>query len=120
HFDVYKRPDSFPMNARVIFADSGYSRTSGMRRWLTRGSLWGLGAYLAAYIPVWFLLKSPLRGAQSLLCAAMNEDLGRGPGGKLIKECMVVDFARRDVDDEEVAKKLWEESDELIERVEKE
>src|SRR5690606_20450241 len=71
-------------------------------------------------IPVWFLLKSPLRGAQSLLCAAMNEDLGRGPGGKLIKECMVVDFARRDVDDEEVAKKLWEESDELIERVEKE
>ncbi len=38
----------------------------------------------------------------------------------MIKECMEVDFARVDVRDEVVAKKLWEESDKLIEKVERE
>jgi hypothetical protein len=33
---------------------------------------------------------------------------------------MEVDYARKDVDDEEMAKKLWESSDKLIERAEKE
>ncbi|KAH6971569.1 hypothetical protein BKA56DRAFT_635644 [Ilyonectria sp. MPI-CAGE-AT-0026] len=94
--DVYKRPDGGIMNTRL-------ARTPSTRRWLTRGSLWGLGLYL-----------SPNMAAQSILFAAMDGDLGRLPGGKLIKECMEVDFARSEVKDEEVAKKLWEESDALI------
>ena len=120
HIDAYKRPDGMPMNARVVFVDPGLSRTPGMRRWLTRGTLWGLALYLIMYFPVWLLLKSPWRGAQSFLYAAMEPALGRGAGGRFIKECMDVDFARQDVKDEEVAKKLWEESDKLIETVEKE
>ncbi|PKS09778.1 hypothetical protein jhhlp_004399 [Lomentospora prolificans] len=120
HLDAYKRPDELPMNARVIFVNPGLSRTPGMRRWLTRGSLWGLALYLIAYLPVWFLLKSPFYGAQSILYAAMESELGRGAGGKLIKECMEVDFARTDIDDEEVAKNLWEGTDKYIEKVEKE
>ncbi|KAI1142380.1 NAD(P)-binding protein [Hypoxylon sp. FL0543] len=120
HLDAYERPDKLPMNSRVVFADPGFTRTPGMRRWLTRGSLWGLAVYLFSYIIPWFLLKSPEMGAQSILFAAMNPDLGRGRGGRLIKECMEVDFARIDVKDEEVAKKLWEASDKLIEKTEKE
>ncbi|KAF6833458.1 oxidoreductase C19A8.06 [Colletotrichum plurivorum] len=120
HLDAYKRPDELPMNSRVVFVDPGYSRTPGMRRWLTRGSLWGLFVYLAAYFVPWLLLKSPDQGAQSILFAAMEPDLGRGKGGRFIKECREVDFARRDVQDEEVAKKLWQESDKLIEKTEKE
>ena len=120
HLDAYKRPDELPMNARVIFVDPGLSRTPGTRRWLTRGSLWGLALYLIGYLPVWFLLKSPRYGAQSILYAAMDLELGRGVGGKLIKECMEVDFARTDVKDEEVAKNLWEGTDKYIEKVEKE
>jgi NAD(P)-dependent dehydrogenase (short-subunit alcohol dehydrogenase family) len=119
HLDSYKRPDGFPMNARVIFVDPGLSRTPGTMRWLTRGSLLGLAFYLASYIVSWFLLKSPERGAQPFLYAAMEASLGRGDGGKLIKECREVDFARPEVKDEDVAKKLWEESDALIERLEK-
>lgn len=119
HLDSYKRPDELPMNARVIFVDPGFSRTPGTRRWLTRGSLSGLAIYLAAYPVPWFLLKSPFQAAQSILYAAMELDLGRGAGGKLIKECMEVDFARAEISDDEVAKKLWEESDALIEHVEK-
>ncbi|KAG6007247.1 hypothetical protein E4U43_000339 [Claviceps pusilla] len=119
HLDLYKRPDQLPMNAKVIFVDPGLSRTPGTRRWLTRGSLFGLALYLVGYVIPWFLLKSPFRGAQSLLHAVMESGLAVGPGGRLIKECMEVDFARREVKDDEVAQKLWQESDALIERAEK-
>lgn len=118
HLDSYKRPDNFPCNTRVIFVDPGLSRTPSTRRWLTRGSLWGLVVYMATYIAPWFLLKSPHMASQSILYAAMEGEYGRGQGGRFIKECMEVDFARREVKDEEVAKKLWEESDKLIEEVE--
>ncbi|KAI0014442.1 NAD(P)-binding protein [Xylariaceae sp. FL0662B] len=120
HLDAYERPDKLPMNSRVIFVDPGFSRTPGMRRWLTRGTLWGLAVYLFTYLLSWMFLKSPEMGAQSILYAVLEPELGRGPGGKLIKECMEVDFARVDVKDEEVAKKLWEASDKLIEKTEKE
>ncbi|KAI1398891.1 NAD(P)-binding protein [Hypoxylon fuscum] len=120
HLDAYKRPDQLPMNSRVIFVDPGFSRTPGMRRWLTRGTVWGLVVYVSSYLLSWFLLKSQEMGAQSILYAAMDTDLGKGLGGKLVKECMEVDFARIDVKDEEVAKKLWEASDKLIEKTEKE
>ncbi|KAG6016677.1 hypothetical protein E4U54_000666 [Claviceps lovelessii] len=119
HLDSYKRPDQLPMNAKVIFVDPGLSRTPGTRRWLTRGSLFGLALYLVGYVIPWFLLKSPFRGAQSLLHAVMESGLAIGPGGRLIKECMEVDFARKEVKDDEVAQKLWQESDALIERAEK-
>lgn len=122
HLDAYKRPDQLPMNARVLLADPGFSRTPGMMRWLSRGSIWGLLLYILMY-PIWWLfLKSANMGAQSILHAVMDSSLGpgRNAGGKMIKECMQVDYARKDVCDEEVAKKLWEESDKLIEKTEKE
>ncbi|KAF9769247.1 hypothetical protein IL306_013334 [Fusarium sp. DS 682] len=119
HLDAYERPDKAPNNTRVVFVDPGLARTPSTRRWLTRGSLWGLAIYLAGYLVPWFLLKSPHMAAQSILYTAMDGDFARGPGGKLIKECMEVDFARKEVKDEQVAKKLWEESDALVEKVEK-
>lgn len=119
HLDSYKRPDELPMSAKVVFVDPGLSRTPGMRRWMTRGSLWGLLIYLLSYMLTWLFLKSPLMGAQSILFAASDGSIIRDPGGKIIKECMEVDCARTDVKDEEVAKKLWESSDKLIETIEK-
>lgn len=120
HLDTYKRPDGMPMNAKVILVNPGYSRTPGMRRWLSRGTLWGLALYLVFWQTVWILLKSAEGGAQSILYAVMEISLGRGQGGKMIKECLEMKFARSDVDDEDAAKKLWEGSEKLIERVERE
>ncbi|KAI8624546.1 hypothetical protein F5Y19DRAFT_480567 [Xylariaceae sp. FL1651] len=120
HLDAYKRPDGLPMNTRVVFVDPGFTRTPGMRRWITQGSIWGLGLYIVAYIIPWLVLKSAEMGAQSILYAAMEAGLGRGVGGKLIKECMEVDFARTEVKNEDIAKQLWESSDKLIETTEKE
>lgn len=120
HLDAFKRPDGSPNNARVIFVDPGYTRTPGMRRYLSRGTLWGLGVYLAFWHQSWLWLKSSDQGAQSFLYAAQEESLGRGQGGRFIKECMELDFARKDVKDEGIAKKLWESSEKLVERVERE
>ncbi|KAL9022752.1 MAG: hypothetical protein Q9185_000014 [Variospora sp. 1 TL-2023] len=120
HIDAYKRPDKQPNNARVILVDPGLTRTPGMRRWLSMGSLWGLFVYVILW-PVWWLtLKSSPMGAQSFLFAAMEADLGRGVGGKFIKECRERTFLRGDVKDEKTAKGLWEFSDKQIEVLEKE
>ncbi|XWX01273.1 hypothetical protein V2A60_009299 [Cordyceps javanica] len=119
HLDAYKRPDEMPMTARVVFADPGLCRTPGTLRWLTRGSITGLVLYMLGYFFPWLLFKSANGGAQSILYAAMESDLTRKTGGRLIKECYEVDFARAEIRDEEVSKKLWEESDALIEKMEK-
>lgn len=120
HLEAYKRPDGAPTSARVVFVDPGYCRTPGMRRYLTRGTLWGLSIYLVLWQSVWLLLKSPEGGAQSFLYAAMEATLGRGHGGKLIKECREMVFSRKDIMDEKIGKKLWEGTEKLIERVERE
>ncbi|KAL8942276.1 MAG: hypothetical protein Q9216_001749 [Gyalolechia sp. 2 TL-2023] len=120
HLDAYQRPDKQANNARVILVDPGLTRTPGMRRWLSMGSLWGLLLYMITW-PIWWLtLKSPQMGAQSFLYAAMEADLGRGAGGKFIKECRERNFLRKEIQDEQVAKTLWEFSDKQIEALEKE
>ena len=120
HLDAYVRPDKQPNNARVIVVDPGFTRTPGMRRWLTMGSLWGLSMYLIMWPIWWLILKSPLQGAQSYLRAAMEAELGRGVGGKFLKECREVDYLRKEIKDEEVAKKVWNFSEKQIEALEKE
>lgn len=120
HLTAYQRPDKQPNNARTIFVDPGFTRTPGMRRWLTGGSLWGLLFYLSTWPLWWLILKSSEQGAQSFLQAAMEAQLGKGDGGKMLKECREVDYLRKDVKDEAGAKKLWEFSERQIEALEKE
>ncbi len=120
HLNAFKRPDGQPPSARVVLVDPGHSRTPGTRRWLTGGSLVGLLAYLVTWPIWWLILKSPQQGAQTILYAAMEAKYGRGTGGWMLKECQEVDFARKEVADEEVGKKLWEASEKQIEEREKE
>ncbi|KAE8361647.1 hypothetical protein BDV27DRAFT_132739 [Aspergillus caelatus] len=119
HLNAYERPDKMPPCTRVIVVDPGFSRTPGTRRWLTGGSLWGLLLYLITWPLWWLVLKSPQQGAQSILYAAMEARYGRGTGGWMIKECQEVDFARKDVRDEEAGKLLWQFSEAQIELKEK-
>ncbi|KAF2145590.1 uncharacterized protein K452DRAFT_221085 [Aplosporella prunicola CBS 121167] len=119
HLSTYVRSDKMPMNARVFVIDPGFSRTPGMRRYLTFGSLWGLALYLVMWPLWWLLLKSPQQGAQTYLWAAMDVQLGRTEGGKFLKECREVKFMRSDVQDEKVQKDLWEATEKTIEALEK-
>lgn len=119
HLDSYSRPDKQANNARAFVVDPGYSRTPGTRRWLSAGSLFGLVAYLLTWPLWWLVLKSPEQGAQSFLKAAMEAEYAAVPGGKMIKECREVDVLRAEVKNEDVAKKLWENSEKQIEKLEK-
>lgn len=122
HLSSYKRPDNFPPNTRVLIVDPGLSRTPGTRRWLTGGSLWGLLLYLLTWPLWWLILKSPQQGAQSFLYAAMDAKFGRGTtGGWLIRECQDFEkFARSEVRDEAIGKRVWEFSEKQIQEKEKE
>jgi NAD(P)-dependent dehydrogenase (short-subunit alcohol dehydrogenase family) len=120
HLSSQPSPDGLPLSRRVICVDPGLSRTPGMRRYLTSGSLWGLFLYLTTYPLWWLVLKSPEQGAQSFLWAAMDAQFVRGDVtvSSLVKECRIVQPLRRDVYDEETQRKLWEETDEIIKALE--
>lgn len=120
HLDEYKRPDKNPNMARVIVVDPGFTRTPGMRRWLTMGSLWGLVLYLVTLPFWWLVLKSPLQGAQGFLRAAMEAELGRGAGGRFLRECKEAKYIRNEVTDEASQQTLWSFSEKQIEGLEKE
>ncbi|KAJ9604361.1 hypothetical protein H2200_011195 [Cladophialophora chaetospira] len=119
HLDAYKRPDNQASNARAIIVDPGYSRTPGTRRWLSGGTIWGLLLYLITWPLWWLILKSPTQGAQTYLLAAMDAEYGRGAGGKLLKECREYQPLRPEVENEEIAKQLWEFSEKQVEQLEK-
>jgi NAD(P)-dependent dehydrogenase (short-subunit alcohol dehydrogenase family) len=129
HLARYGRPDKAPNNVRVLLVDPGFTRTPSTRRWLTLGTLWGLFAYLVTYPLWWLVLKSPDKGAQSFLYAAMEArfgaalGLGEGQdeGVRMVKECREVPVMRVDVvKDEKAQQKLWQETEELILKLEKE
>ena len=119
HLDAYQRPDKHANNARVIVVDPGFTRTPGMQRWLTMGSLWGLLLYLTMWPVWWLILKSPIEGAQSFLKAVMEAELGRGSGGRFIRECKEVDHLRDEIRDEKAQQRLWAFSEKQIEVLEK-
>jgi len=120
HLNAYVRPDKKPMNARVIMVDPGWTRTPGMRRHLTFGTLWGLALYLIMWPVWWLVLKSADQGAQTFLHAVMEEEWGRGEGGYFLKECRKVGWSRPEINDEDLQKKLWSSSEKTIELLEKE
>ncbi|EMD91568.1 hypothetical protein COCC4DRAFT_37369 [Bipolaris maydis ATCC 48331] len=120
HLSKYDRPDKKPMNARVIMVDPGWTRTPGMRRYLTFGTLWGLALYTITWPFWWMVLKSADQGAQTFLYAAMEAQWGRGEGAYFLKECRRSIWTRKDIDDELLQKKLWESSEKTIEILEKE
>ncbi|KAF2731161.1 NAD(P)-binding protein [Polyplosphaeria fusca] len=120
HLSTYVRPDKAPMNARVLIVDPGWTRTPGMRRYLTFGSLWGLVIYLFTWPLWWLVLKSADSGAQTFLYAAMEERFGRGEGGVFLKECREINFMRPEIEDEDLQKKLWGVSESTVQALEKE
>ncbi|KAF1814243.1 NAD(P)-binding protein [Eremomyces bilateralis CBS 781.70] len=120
HLEDTPRPDKKPLNTRVLMVDPGWTRSPGMRRFLTRGTLWGLGLYLVTYPLWWLFLKSTEEGAQTFLHAAMEAEYSLEKGGKLLKECREVPIARPEVLDEEVQKALWKASKMTVQQLEKE
>ena len=121
HLETYTRPDKAPAVGRVFCVDPGFSRTPGMRRSLTNGSLWGLLLYLISWPFWWLVLKSPQAGAESFLYAVMEERFAKGSGWYNIKECREIGLGPKDADvkSEDKQKRLWEMSDKAVEALER-
>jgi NAD(P)-dependent dehydrogenase (short-subunit alcohol dehydrogenase family) len=122
HLSNHVRSDGLPSNCRVLCVDPGLTRTPGLRRYLSRGSLWGLLFYLLTYPFWWIILKSSEQGAQSFLWAAMDARFVDGQAPRdmfLVKECGVVRIMRLDVMNETAQETLWKASEKLIEDLEK-
>ncbi|KAI5291623.1 hypothetical protein KEM54_002723 [Ascosphaera aggregata] len=149
HLTSFDRPDKHVNNAQVLLVDPGFTRTPGMRRYLTGGSLWALLLYLITWPICWLVLKDPIQGSQSILMACMDDAFsaeaihaagaaekmgmtreqieaqpfkpGQGVSGrKMIKECRERDIARKEIGDLDISKQLWEYSQKQIEEKEKE
>lgn len=120
HLSSFARPDKNPMNTRVMIVDPGWTRTPGMRRFLTFGSLWGLLIYMVTLPFWWLVLKSADQGAQTFLYAAMEAQYGRGEGGWFLKECRQLGLLKDEIRDEGLQKKLWDLSEETVKALEKE
>ncbi|KXL44529.1 MAG: hypothetical protein FE78DRAFT_150062, partial [Acidomyces sp. 'richmondensis'] len=126
HLVATPRPDSFPPRPRVIVVDPGWCRTPGMRRWLTRGSLWGLAGYVVTWPVWWLVLKSAGRGAEGFLFAGMEERFGRVVESgasvemRFVKECKERRVGREEVvGNEGVQGDLWKWSEGMIVEAEK-
>jgi NAD(P)-dependent dehydrogenase (short-subunit alcohol dehydrogenase family) len=122
HLSNSTRSDGLPSNCRVLCVDPGWTRTPGMRRYLSRGSLWGLLLYILTYPLWWIVLKSPEQGAQSFLWSAMGAQFVDGDAPRdivQVKECRIVRIMRPDIWNETVQKGLWEASEKIVEHLEK-
>ncbi|PWW74464.1 NAD(P)-binding protein [Tuber magnatum] len=117
--DSYVRPDKQPNNVRIYNIDPGLVRTPGARRWITMGSLWGLGVYLVTWPIWWLVLKDPQQGAQSFLAAAMSPECGMGEGGKFLRECQNQKYRADVLASSELGKQLWEIAELMIKDAEK-
>ncbi|KAK7207879.1 hypothetical protein BZA70DRAFT_298390 [Myxozyma melibiosi] len=119
--DAYQRPDKQPNNARIFIADTGLSRTPSTRIYLSLGTLWGLLLYLIMWPIWWIVLKSPQQGAQTVLHAIMSPEGAEGPGAKIYRECAVMTkpSPMKIANDEEVSKKLYDQTAARIQELEK-
>ncbi|PIG82555.1 oxidoreductase [Aspergillus arachidicola] len=111
HLNAYERPDKMPPCTR---SHPGYS--SLVDGWVALGAP-PLSHYLA-FVVVGPEVAAAGRPEYSVCCHGGR--FGRGTGGWMIKECQEVDFARKDIKDEEAGKLLWQFSEAQIEQKERE
>ncbi|CEP21819.1 unnamed protein product [Cyberlindnera jadinii] len=114
------RKDGYPCNVRVNVVNPGLMRSPSTKRVLSFGSLIGLLLYLVFWPILWIFLKSTRQGAQSYFYALMCPDLIDADGGKFIANCELYEPARPELKDVELQKKLYDNTETTIAKVEKE
>lgn len=118
--ETYDRPDKQPCGVRVNVVNPGLVRSPGLRRFVSMGSVWGLLAYLLLYPLFWVFLKSCEQGMQSYLFAVNSPNVFSAKGGAYIKECSVVgQGSRRELSDELLQRKVFEQTQHTIAALEK-
>lgn len=115
----YKRPDGYPSNVHCILVDPGLTRSPMTRRVLSMGSLWGLLLYLMMWPMWWIVLKSCREGAETILFAAMSQEVAKEKELKLYRDCAEAMIRRPEVFSKSFGEKLWKLSADNIKQLEK-
>lgn len=119
--DLYVRSDKTGMDFKINMVNPGVMRLPLTKRFLSFGQIWGLIMYMVVYPILWIFLKSTYQGAQSFLYGLSNIELDLLPGGIFLQECSVVEKkAKKELYDEELQKKVYDQTAKLIEAIEKE
>lgn len=113
------RKDNSPCNVRVNVVNPGIMRSPSTKRVLSFGSLIGLLIYVLLLPILWIFLKSSHRGAQSFFYALMCPDFISLDGGNFISDCAIYRPARKEFEDAELQKTLFDNTEKLIEQIEK-
>lgn len=116
-----ERSDKAPQNVHISIVDPGMMRSPSFKRFFSMGSLLGLLVYVLLW-PIWWLfLKTSINGAQSILFAAMAPVIVDDLNTKYVSDCRVRNRPpRKELEDLELQKKLFDVSEELILKTEKE
>lgn len=115
----YERKDKAVCNVRINLINPGLMRTPSTRRFLSMGTVWGLILYVIMW-PFWFLvLKSSIQGAQSFIFALSAPIFIKLTGGNVVQECKIVTKVRKEMDDEELQKKIFQNTESAISTLEK-
>lgn len=83
------------------------------------GTIWGLLAYFVLFPIFWLFFKSPSQGAQSFLYTLAAPVFQNLDGGNIIQECKILKPARKEFDDVELQKTLFDETEKILEALEK-
>lgn len=115
----FERKDKAPCNVRVNMVNPGIMRTPSTRRFLSMGAIWGLLVYFVLFPIFWIFFKSTTQGAQSFLYALAAPVFKNLDGGNVIQECKILKPARKELSDEDLQKALYDETEKLLEALEK-
>ena len=116
----YQRSDKAPPLVHVAVVDPGMMRSPSFKRFFSCGSIFGLLIYILLW-PIWFfLLKTSRQGAQSIFFALTNPDIEYMTEVAYISECRMRNKPpRKEFEDEEFQKQLFDSTAKLIEVTEK-
>ncbi|KAH3675947.1 hypothetical protein WICMUC_002243 [Wickerhamomyces mucosus] len=114
------RKDGAPINIRVNIINPGTMRSPSTKRVLSFGSILGLFLYLLILPILWIFFKSTTQGAQSFIHTLMSPDFVNLDGGNFISNCSIYKPARKEFDDSELQKTLYDNTAIAIAKVEKE
>ncbi|KAH3675700.1 hypothetical protein WICPIJ_009305 [Wickerhamomyces pijperi] len=118
--EAVPRKDGAPCNIRVNVVNPGTMRSPSTKRVLSFGSIWGLLLYVVLLPILWIFLRSTNQGAQSFFHALMCPEFIGLPGGQFISNCAIYKPVRKELEDEELQKKLYDNTAAAIAVVEKE
>lgn len=115
----YIRNDKLPCNVKINLINPGITRTPSMRRFLSIGTIIGLIIYIMLYPIMFTFIKNSNQGAQSFFFCLFSPLILKSKGGEWIQNCKFKKEKKKEYNDHELQKKVFNETAKLLKVIEK-